>query len=138
MTAKSYLEQYRRLDNNIKIKQEQLNRIRELAQSISPSSSGGNRSGKISDKIGSAVAKLVDAENELNQGIVKLLDLKKEIERVISQVDDPILEQLLTLRYINGMTWEKIAVEMHYSYMHTCRLHGKALGKIKDVIECYT
>ena len=26
---------------------------------------------------------------------------------------------------------------MNYSYMQICRLHGKALNLIKDVIECY-
>lgn len=40
MTAKSYLEQYRHLDNEIKIKQEQLSRLRELAESVSPFGKG--------------------------------------------------------------------------------------------------
>lgn len=129
MTVKEYLEQYRLLDNDIKIKQEQLVRIRELAEYVSPSF-GGVKSEGISDKVGRAAAKLADTQNELNQGIIKLIDLKREIEGVIAKVGDPVLEQLLVLRYINGMTWEQIADEMFYTYKWVCVLHKRALSKI--------
>ena len=138
MTAKEYLEQYRRLDNDIKIKKEQLDRLRELAEYVSPSGSG-SRSGGHSDKVGRAVAKLVDAENELDREIVRLLDLKREIEGVIAKVDDPVLEQLLTLKYINCMmSLEQVAEALNKSWRHTVRLHNTALKKVENVIVCHT
>lgn len=36
---------------------------------------------------------------------------------------------LLHYRYILGYTWERIAVEMNYSFRHVLRLHGEALSK---------
>ena len=57
-----------------------------------------------------------------------------EVPQAIDRLPDERLARLLRLRYIDGMTWERVAVEMHYSYMQVCRMHGKAL----DVIECYT
>ncbi len=33
------------------------------------------------------------------------------------------------------MKWEEIAVDMHYTYQWVCELHGKALLKVKDLIE---
>lgn len=35
---------------------------------------------------------------------------------------------LLVLRYKKGMTFEKVAEEMEYSWRHTLRLHGSALA----------
>lgn len=35
--------------------------------------------------------------------------------------------EILTRRYLLGQTWEKIAVEMGYSYRHVTKLHGYAL-----------
>lgn len=136
MTAKSYLEQYRHLDNEIKIKQEQLSRLRELAESVSPFGSGIS-SGETSDKVGRTAAKLVDAENEIKEMINRLVALKNDIEKIIESVENAKLRQILTLRYINGRTFEKIAEEMGYSYMQIYRLHEKALEKVKNVIECY-
>lgn len=137
MTAKEYLSQYRWLNATINSKIEQAQRMRELATAISPSSGFGSP-GDISDKVGKAVAKLVDAEEEINADIDRLVELKNDIEEVISKVNDETCRRLLILRYVDCKTFEKIAVEMHYSYMQVCRIHGKALNSVKNVIECYT
>ena len=53
-----------------------------------------------------------------------------------NELDDATLRTILILRYLNFQTWEMIACRIHYSYKQVCRLHGKALNLIKDVIEC--
>jgi len=40
----------------------------------------------------------------------------------------------LTYRYINGKTWEEIAVEMHYTYKWVHVLHGQALAEFENVL----
>ena len=136
MTAKEYLEQYRRLKIEIDSKTEQLEELREFAKSVSHSSGAGGHAG-VSDKVGKTVAKIIDLENEISCQIDKLLELKKEIESTIAKVDDPVLRQLLTLRYINGRKWEQISNDLDYSRMQIHRLHENALEKVKNVIECY-
>lgn len=74
----------------------------------------------------------------IDNRIDELYAIKLEILSAINKVDDTILRTLLILRYLNFSTWEQIAVELNYSYRQVCRLHGKALNKIKDVIECHT
>lgn len=130
MTAKEYLQQYKFLDSRIKAKCEQLERLRELSTKVSAEQGSGAHSG-VSDRVGNIVAKICDAEAEINEMIDILLDLRVEIERAIAAVPDETLRQLLELRYINCKTFEQIAVEINYSYMHVCRLHGKALAQIK-------
>lgn len=136
MTAKKYLEQYRCLDCDIRIKQDQLSRLRELAELVSPSGNGSS-SGEISDKVGKTAAKVVDAENEIKEMINRLITLKRTIEKIIGYVEDSKLRQILTLRYINGHTFEKIAEKMGYSSMQIYRLHRKAMENVINVIECY-
>lgn len=130
MTVKEYLQQYKLLDSRINAKCEQLERLRELSTKVSAEQGNGARSG-VSDRVGSIVAKICDAEAEINEMIDELLDLRVEIEHTIAAVPDETLRQLLELRYINCKTFEQIAVEINYSYMHVCRLHGKALAQIK-------
>ena len=57
--------------------------------------------------------------------------IDKRIDRLYAT-----LRTILILRYLNFQTWEMIACKMNYSYKQVCRLHGKALNLIKDVIEC--
>ena len=56
--------------------------------------------------------------------------LRREIEDVIAAVPDGQLRMLLRYRYIDGMTWERVAVEMDMSYQWVCHLHGDALKEI--------
>ncbi len=137
MTAKEYLERYRHLKADIDSKTEQLKELRTLAESVAHSS-GTGCSGETSDKVGKTVAKIVDMENDISCQIEKLFELKNKIEGTIAKVDNPVLRQLLTLRYINGKNWEQISVDLTYSRMQIYRLHEKALKKVKDVIECYS
>lgn len=60
-----------------------------------------------------------------------LLSVKQEILDAIWTVEDSTYRVLLTERYVNLKTWEQIAVEMNYSYMQVCRIHGKALAEVK-------
>lgn len=81
---------------------------------------------------------LIEYDAELDRRIDSLYDTKLEIQKAIWAVQDGTLRAVLSGRYLEGKTWEQIAVELNYSYMQICRLHGKALAEIKDVIKCYT
>ena len=135
MTAKEYLEQYRRLKIEIDSKTEQLEELRGLAESM-PHFSGSGGSGGASDKVGKTVAKIIDLENEISCQIDKLLELKKEIESTIAKVEDPVLRQILTLVYINGNDLVQTAAKMNYSYRQIKRKHKDAINNVKDVLEC--
>lgn len=135
MTAKEYLSRYHLINIRINQKIDQQRQLRELATNISPSSGGGHSSG-VSDKVGMAVAKIATLEQEINAEIDELIRVKAEIEHTISAVADERLRLILIARYINCKTFEYIACEMHYSYKQICRLHGKALLRVQDVLEC--
>lgn len=107
---------------------------RSLAERVSPTLSGMPAGGGGPGRMIAAVEHINALEAELAEQIVERVSTRREIGQAIGRVPDERLARLLRLRYIDGMTWEQVAVEMSYSYMQVCRLHGKAL----DVIECYT
>ena len=136
MTAKEYLLQYREAMRRVQAITEHLSELRAIAERITPnySSSGGNH--QAGDKIGSAVAKIVDAEVKTTAEIDQLTALEAEIISVIDRVQEPY-RTLLYERYVNGLTFERIAVRMNYSWRQIIRLHGQALQYAQDVIVCH-
>lgn len=55
----------------------------------------------------------------------------QRVQRAIESMENEHEKELLTYRYLRGYGWEKIAVEMGYTYRHTTRLHGNALQNFK-------
>jgi len=136
--VKEYLSQYRLLDVKINEKLEEQVRLRELATKITPQNrSGGGGGGEISDRVGKTTARIIDLENEINDDIDKLLDLKAEITAVIETVEDEVLQLILLMRYINLKKWEYIAEKLNLEIRWLYRLHGRALEKVKLTIESH-
>ena len=75
--------------------------------------------------------KYVEIGEEITKELQKLHRMRREIRSIISTLEDDTLQTLMMYRYINGMTFEEIAVRMHYSWRQVCRKHGKALAKLK-------
>lgn len=127
---KAWLLQYRSLDRQIDRLEKEKNEWIERATNMSAPSDGMPHGSGVSDTVGFAVSKAADLAAEIDREIDRLVDLRREIEAAIRTVDDSLLRELLERRYIDGDTWENIAVLMHYSYMHVCRLHGMALARM--------
>ena len=54
------------------------------------------------------------------------------IEAAISALSNPIERTLMRLYYIDGLTWEEVAVRIHYGWTKTHELHGSALRQLKQ------
>lgn len=104
---------------------------------------------KTTDPTGATASRLADKTNtkrdELRERLVEyeyeqietrsaLWSKQTEILDVIGQVNDPVLFSILVNRYIEGKTFEWIAVNINYSYRHTINLHGKALAEVQKII----
>lgn len=63
--------------------------------------------------------------------IEELADRLLAIEDAIGGLE-PVKRRLLRLRYIDGLTWERVAVEMDYSWTQVHRLHGEALAELRE------
>ena len=131
MTTKEWLRRARDLNKLINAKLADRDRAFELACQCTAVLSED----KVQTSHGNAseerIAKYVEYTEEIDDLIDELLRIKQEINKAIGTVEDYRFQTLLTEYYINCKTWEQVAVDMNYSYMQVCRLHGKALQKIK-------
>ena len=129
MTAKAYLGQAYRLDQRINSKLEQIASLNELATKCTYTLTGMPRNpSRNTSTMADAVAKIIDLQAEINRDIDRLVDLKREIVRLIKTVDNTECQTLLELRYLCFKTWEQIAVDMGYTIDNVYRIHRKALS----------
>ena len=91
---------------------EQQRRIAELEAAATNCSTKitGLPSGKgISDKIGNYAAQIADLKALLDLILKKCFYELNRLDRFIQNVDDPLLRQILTCRFVNGYSWRRIA-----------------------------
>ena len=78
---------------------------------------------------------LIDTKSKLLEVLTKkkaALDAELiEIESAIKKLK-PRERLLVRLHYIDGLTWEQVAVDMTYSWSQVHRIHAKALQKLKE------
>ena len=125
-----YLSRYRRLNQRIDRLLEEQSRWRERALKITPTLSQAPGGGGSGSPIERHMDKVLEIEAEINREIDELQIVRQEIRAALNQLEDESLKLLMEYRYIDGLTWEQVAEKMHYSWRHTCRLHGEALAKI--------
>ena len=131
MTVKEFLGQAYRLDQRINSKIEQVASLNELATKCTSALTGMPRNpNRGISTMAEAVAKIVDLQAEINRDIDHLIDLKREIVRLIKAVGNTEYQTLLELRYLCFKTWEQIAVDMEYNVRHVYRLHDDAVENI--------
>lgn len=132
MTKKEYLLQYKDAQREVDRLINERARWIARATKVTPTYTGMPHGGSGEDRMQDAVERLSEVEKELNEKIDKLVDLRREVDAAISTIGDTRLETVLRYRYIDCMTFEKIAVEMNYCYKQICRMHGDALQKMSN------
>ena len=129
-----FLSRYKEIDNTIDRKLDELSMWKARRLNITPTYSDMPKGGQQDDKIQSAVEKIMMLEQDIDATIDELEKTRIEIERAIDRVPDRAQRLLLLLKYIdrqNNYTWDKIAVEMNYTWRHIMRLHNLALDSLK-------
>jgi len=131
MNVKEYLKQAYRLDQRINSKIEQIASLNELATKCTSTITGmPHNPSPTTSKMADAVDKIIDLQNEINRDIDRLVDLKRDMVRIIKAVDNTECQTLLELRYLCFKTWEQIAVDMGYTTRNIHMLHKKALESV--------
>ena len=131
MSTKDYLSQAYRIDQRINSKLAQVMSLRDLLGKATGTLSGAPKSATPNPhSMEDTIAKMVDLENEINEDIDALVDLKAEIMRRIKRVENTDYQTILELRYLCFKRWEEVSVELGYSMQHLFRLHDEALEAV--------
>lgn len=140
MKAKDYLMQCRQIEEQILQIDAEIQSLRDEQILLRSSWPDGQPHGTgKSDPVGNQAAKIADQIQKLEIKQLKKrgeLWLKRaEIIETIGLVQDEVLNRLLWLRYVQGVSFEEVAVDMHYSYRHVTRLHGEALQRVEKIMK---
>lgn len=132
MNAKDYLSQAYRLDQRIRIVQEDIEQLQDLAGSVS---SPGfeehyNATRNTEAPFVRTLYKMMEKQDELNNKLQLMITLKSEISDVLEQLENKDERLVLTYRYLRNWTWDRIGSELHADERTIRRWHYRALSHV--------
>lgn len=129
---KRYLKSYQRAVRREQEILDEIQRLRESKMFPSLQIPDGMPRGSGGQSDLAEYAAILDGEIErLKEERLKRAKLCRDIEDRIRRMKDENEQRVLRLRYIKGLTWEQVAVEMGYSWKQVHRFHAKALENFK-------
>lgn len=135
MDVKNRLREYRRIDMEITTKLEEIKKLEALAtkctQTFSAVPPSGTRDVSRKEDI---MLKIVDLEKQVKAAVDELILERKRIEALIDLVDDDVARQILKMRYLSFMRWERIAAELDVKIRWVYRLHAKSINDINKML----
>lgn len=126
-----YLSRYIALNRRIDRLLEEKAKWWSLCLKTTPNLSQAPGGGESGSPVERPMDKVLEIEAEINREIDELQEVCRGIKTVLGQLEDDTLRLLMEYRYLDGLTFEEIAVKMHYSWRWVIKLHGKALAEIK-------
>ena len=130
--AKKYLSQAFGLNQRIESKLGQIEELHDLATKATVTYSDMPKNpNRGHSRMEDCICKIIDLESEINQDMIQLVELNKDIIGRIKAVESTELQTVLELRYLSYMRWEEIAIELGYGIDNVFRLHRNALDEIK-------
>jgi DNA-directed RNA polymerase specialized sigma subunit len=74
---------------------------------------------------------MMEMEKRIMVEIDQLIELKRQIREVISQIEKPEYQMILRYRYIHNYSWPIIGNELKADTTTVQRWHNKAIAKIR-------
>lgn len=132
MNTKQYLGQIERLEKMIQNKLSEIYRLKTMACSVTVS----NEQDKVQtsadkDRLGSAVAKIIDLEHETDALVDSFIDKRNHIIEQIDNIGNTDYYNILSLRYVSSNTFDDIAKKTTWSIRQVFNIHGRALQEFE-------
>lgn len=132
--VKQFLFQARRSGVLLESLLDELERLRSVINRVT-ASAGADFSGEPDPKRAeTAITELLEFEKVVAQLVEELIELRRTVIGIILRVEDVSACEVLSKRYINGLTWNVISYEMGLSYRHVFRLHERGLELVAELI----
>lgn len=129
---KEYLRSYQRAVRREREILDEIQRLRESKMFPTLALGDGMPKGSGGQSDLAEYAAILDGEIEkLKQERLRQARLYRDIEDRIRCMTDDNEQRVLRLKYIQGLTWEKVAVEMKCSWRNVHYVHSKALEHFK-------
>lgn len=134
MTAKEWLGRIRKLDKYIDSLIKSRDKIYEEALGKGIDTSLERVQGGKGNSVEDRLLKIAELEYEINRQIDALFEVKCEISKAISKVENITYWTLLNEYYVNCNTWEQVAENMGYCVRQIYRIRHRALEEIGEAL----
>lgn len=145
MTAREYLEQSRRIRQEIVWINRQIEEI-ETSLGYHPiqlDDSGASKSNYREDKMSEALSKVADLYAEIQIKKADLIAKDEEIHRQVNKLDDIREREVLRLRYLERhprrtlapLGWRQIGFRMGYTAEGVRKIHSKAMKNLEKILK---
>lgn len=108
MTLKE-LSQLYYLNREIEMDRRRLRELEAQAVSLSSGMSTSHHGGGVVDKVGRFAAEIADLRGIIEAKHQQCLYERSRLERYISGINDSLLRQVFTYRFISGLPWLQVA-----------------------------
>jgi hypothetical protein len=136
MRAKDFFLAVRDAEHKIKVLRAKERKYREIASSITGMSETNIRTTGNRSRTESAAVRLVDVEDEIADAGEQYVALIEKAEQVLGQIKTQRYNDVLTYRYILGLSWRSVADEMRYHDAKSVyRVHGWALAEAQRILD---
>ena len=127
MTEKE-LNGVRELRNKICILERRLQELRTSAENLIPIIDGLPHATEAKSRVEKITLMIVANERELTALNEKMTAARSELaDKILREVDAPILQTLLVLRYVECLSFKETARRMHFTLRYIFKLHTKFL-----------
>lgn len=87
--------------------------------------------GSSQEDLSGYAATLDEMIEDLKKERLEKVKIRKKIEQSIRNLENEDEQEVLRLRYISGLKWEEVAVEMNLTRRRATQIHGNALLNLK-------
>ena len=108
MTLKE-LSQLYYLNREIEMDKRRLQDLEVKAVSCSADLTGMSHASGVSDRVGRYAADIVDLKGIIEAKLQQCIYERSRLERYIVEIDDSLLRQIFTYRFVNGLPWKQVA-----------------------------
>ena len=127
---KEYLNQYKKACCKLKSLEDQLKAVRESKSSVQGIIYDDMPKGTNQSDLSDYMVRVDNLLTKIEKAKQECLDTKLEIENKIADMEDGTECDVLRKRYLEGKKWEKICIEINYSWRKTHYVHSSALNNL--------
>lgn len=131
---KAKLKRYRFIAGEISDLLDERERLRSLAEKITPSLSFAPVHGANTDKMAPVVANLIEVERYIEKRSKELLRARMEAEKLIDSLSDERHRAVLKSYYFSRRSWEECCVAVGYEWAQIHRIRSRALYELRKMI----
>lgn len=136
MTAKQYMHKITNVRRRIRLLKERIERDYYLAEGVTAIRYDKDhvQTSQVGDRMAEIIGKIIESTQDLQNEIHQLQLYEEELIGLLLQLSETS-ERLLSMHYLDGVTWTDIAEQMGYERQYIYELKDKALAELDEILK---